>query len=137
MFWQFRFHIQLPGADVFTSVYQGLSINPVGCTPPLSIPGAMSEPSPQQSFTPQSPCSPRDQFSPFSSKMVSFLIQYGRYYKGLLIIYRGGMDGFSGGRVQEGAPWCAPPPKKIYISHPQKVFPPHQSKKDHWRGSFN
>ncbi|CAB3991495.1 E3 ubiquitin- ligase UNKL isoform X1 [Paramuricea clavata] len=61
----------LPGADVFTSAYQGLSINPVGCTPPLSIPGAMSEPSPQQSFTPQSPCSPRDQFSPFSSKMGS------------------------------------------------------------------
>ena len=60
------------GADVFTS-YQSLTINPEGCTPPLSIPGAMSEPSPQQSFTPQSPTSPRDQFSPFSTKMVSLI----------------------------------------------------------------
>ena len=68
--------------------------------------------------------------------MVSFLIQDGRYYKGLLIIYRGGMDGFSGGRVQEGAHQgayienfyisalvCTPPPQKKYIFRTLKSFP--------------
>ena len=78
----------LPGtADVFTSAYQGLSINPVGCTAPLSIPGAMSETSPQQSFTPQSPSSPRDQFSPFSAKVVSIGVSCYRLYSKVSLGY--------------------------------------------------
>lgn len=58
------------GSDVFPASYQSLTVNPVGSTAPLTIPGAISEPSPQQSFTPQSPSSPRDQYSPFSAKVV-------------------------------------------------------------------
>ena len=61
------------GSDVFTTAYQGLTINPVECSAPLTIPGSIPEPSPHQSFTPQSPSSPREQYSPFSTKVVGRL----------------------------------------------------------------